>query len=226
MTSIFRYLVGIVGVSICYGQQGSIEGSFNMSKEAQGQMIRFVDVDFRGDLDTQCLTTRFIFSLNRGIVSWRSCQQPITTLSTTKVEYIGITKAAKEVLWLKDLVLEMGVLQDIVRVHYDSQSTLYLVQNMVYHAWTKHINIRFYQIKELVKEGKVQLVKVYTKQNPVDALMKTLSRDSFYKCVVMMDSMDRLDFAATLGYQDEDCRLRCCAPKSLMAKWKAKILAL
>ena len=48
------------------------------------------------------------------------------SLLTTEAEYIGITEAAKEALWLKDLTLEMGLAQETIRVHCDSQSTLLL----------------------------------------------------------------------------------------------------
>ena len=75
---------------------------------------------------------------------WRSCLQSITALSTTEVEYIGITEAAKEALWLKGLALEMGLAWEVVRVHYDSQSALLLAQNSIYHTRMKHIDIRYH----------------------------------------------------------------------------------
>ncbi|XP_073116184.1 uncharacterized protein [Elaeis guineensis] len=58
------------------------------------------------------------------------------------MEYIGVMEVAKEALWLKDLALEMGLAQEVVRVHCNSQSTLLLAQNSVYHARIKHIDIR------------------------------------------------------------------------------------
>ena len=65
-------------------------------------------------------------------------------LSTTEVEYIGITKVEKEALWLKDLALEMDFTQDTIRVHYDSQSALLLAHNFIYYARIKHIDIRYH----------------------------------------------------------------------------------
>ena len=49
-----------------------------------------------------------------------------------------------------------------------------LAQNFIYHACTKHIDIRYHRIKELMEDGKVELVKVHTKENLTDALMKVL----------------------------------------------------
>ena len=62
------------------------------------QMEGFVDTNFGGDVDTRCWTIRFVFSWNRGTVSWSSCLQPITALSTTEVEYIGMMDIEKESL--------------------------------------------------------------------------------------------------------------------------------
>ena len=69
----------------------------------------------------------------------------------------------------------------------DSQSALLLAQNSVYHARMKHIDIRYHQIRDLMEEGEVELVKVHTKENPMDTLTKVLSRDNFQKCVVLME---------------------------------------
>ena len=77
----------------------------------------FMDVNFGGDVDKWWSMIDFIFSLFRGFILWRSCLQPIMVLSTTEVEYIGITEAAKKALWLKDLALEIEFPQDAVRMH-------------------------------------------------------------------------------------------------------------
>ena len=69
-----------------------------MSKEAWGLIGGFVDADFDGDVDIQWSMIGFVFSLFGGLVSWRSCLQPITALSTMEVEYIGVTEVAKEAL--------------------------------------------------------------------------------------------------------------------------------
>ena len=66
-----------------------------------------------------------------------------------------------------------------VILHSDSQSALLLTQNPVYHACTKHIDVRYPRIRELVEEGEVELMNVHTKENLSNALTKVLSRDSF-----------------------------------------------
>ena len=84
-------------------------GYSDMSREAQGLIGSYVDANFGGDVDTRRSTTGYIFSLYGGPISWRSSLQPITALCTTEAEYIKLTEAAKEVIWLKDLLTEMGL---------------------------------------------------------------------------------------------------------------------
>ena len=67
-------------------------------------------------------------------------------MSTTKAEYMAVAEAAKEALWLKGLVKELGLNQGGVQLHCDSQSAIYLAKHQVYHAWTKHIDVRFHKI--------------------------------------------------------------------------------
>ena len=56
-----------------------------------------------------------------------------------------------------------------------------------------------------MEEGEVELVKVHTKENPTNILMKVLPRDSFQKCVTLMYLMDRMELVEALGHQGEDC---------------------
>ena len=65
-----------------------------------------------------------------------------------------------------------------------------------------------------MEEGEVELMKVHTKENQSDALMKVLSKDSFQMCVVRMDLLRRDKFVRTWKHQDGECELKNGAPKS------------
>jgi hypothetical protein len=70
--------------------------------------------------------------------------QSTVAMSTTEVEYMAVAEAAKEGLWLIGLVRELGIQQVGVPLYCDNQSAIYLAKNQVYHARTKHIDVRFY----------------------------------------------------------------------------------
>ena len=118
-------------------------------------------------------------------------------MSTIEVEYIGITKAVKKVLWLRRLIAELGVEQSKITLFNDSWSALLSAQNSVYHARTKHIDMRYHRIRELVKKGKVELMKILTKKNQSNALMKVLPKDNFQMCVARMGLLRRVEFTRT-----------------------------
>ena len=67
LKGVFRYLVGIVGVGIRYGQLGDAEVSSNLTKEAQGLIEGFIDADYGGDVDTHRSTMGFVFSMHGGL---------------------------------------------------------------------------------------------------------------------------------------------------------------
>ena len=72
-----------------------------------------------------------------------------------------------------------------------------MAQNLVYHVRTKYIDVRYHRIRELVEEGEVELMKIHTKENQSDALMKVLPRDSFQRCVAWMGLLRRDEFTRT-----------------------------
>uniref|UniRef100_A0A2N9FLA5 CCHC-type domain-containing protein n=1 Tax=Fagus sylvatica TaxID=28930 RepID=A0A2N9FLA5_FAGSY len=97
------------------------------------------------------------------------------------------TTAAKEALWLKGLVKELGLNQGGVQMHCDSQSAIYLAKNQVYHARTKHIDVRFHKIRELIVTGDIVLEKVHTSENAADMLTKPVTTAKFKHCLDLVN---------------------------------------
>ena len=104
--------------------------------------------------------------------------QSSVALSTTKLEYMAIVEATKESLWLIGLVKELGIQQDGVQLYCDSQSAIYLAKNQMYHARTKHIDVRFHKIRELVSSSELLLEKVHTFENAANMLTKPITTKS------------------------------------------------
>ena len=86
---------------------------------------------------------------------------------------MAVTEAIKEAIWLQGLVADLGVIQEKVTVYYDSQSAIHLAKNQVHHSRTKHIDVRFHFIREILEEGDILLQKISTAENPADMLTKS-----------------------------------------------------
>ena len=102
----------------------------------------------------------FVFLLNGGAISWASKKQSSIALSTTEVEYMGMTQAAKEILWLRTLLDEIGAFKHIApmsTLNGDNQGAIALARNPEYHARTKHIDIQYHFIRELVSTDTIYL---------------------------------------------------------------------
>ena len=76
----------------------------------------------------------------------------------------------KEAVCVQGLLDDLGIDQDLLKINCDSMSAIYLVKNLMYHARTKHIDIIFHFVREILDEGDIELQKIYTKENPIDML--------------------------------------------------------
>ncbi|XP_020243713.1 uncharacterized protein LOC109821972 [Asparagus officinalis] len=81
-------------------------------KQEYEELVAFTDSDYAGDLDDRKSTSGYFFLIGGSAVSWASKKQPIVTLSTTETEYVVATGCAQQVIWLKQVLEEMGSKQD------------------------------------------------------------------------------------------------------------------
>uniref|UniRef100_A0A2N9H753 Reverse transcriptase Ty1/copia-type domain-containing protein n=1 Tax=Fagus sylvatica TaxID=28930 RepID=A0A2N9H753_FAGSY len=147
-------------------------------------VIGYVDADYAGDVDDRKVYYRLsVYTIRKGLICWKSTLQSIIAMSTTEAEYMAVAEAAKEALWLKGLVKELGLNQSGVQMHCDSQSAIYLAKNQVYHSRTKHIDVRFHKIRELIVTGDIVLEKVHTLENAADMLTKPVTTAKFKHCL-------------------------------------------
>ena len=98
--------------------------------------------------------------------------QVVVALSTTKAEYMTTTHARKEAIWLHRLCSGVGLVQQTVRLDCDIQSAIFLAKNPAYHLKTKHIDVPYHFVRDMVEEKKVLLEKVDTLKNVVYSLTK------------------------------------------------------
>ena len=88
MKRIFRYLRGTSDIGLCYGN------------DTECLVAGYSDSDYAGDVDSRRSMTGYVFTLGGSVVSWKATLQHTVTLSTTEAEYMALTEAAKEGIWL------------------------------------------------------------------------------------------------------------------------------
>ncbi|GKD91218.1 hypothetical protein Tco_1366725 [Tanacetum coccineum] len=142
-------------------------------------VIGFVDSDYAKDPDKGRSITSYAFLVQGCVVSWKVTLQHVVALSTTEAEYMTLTEAVKEAIWLKGLLEELGVELNTVVVNCDNQGAIHLSRNYVFHERTKHINVRYHFIREVLEAKTVKVLKVGTEHNAADALTKVVPRLKF-----------------------------------------------
>ena len=83
---------------------------------------------------------------------------------------------------MKRFLQELGLHQKEYVVYCDSQSAIDLSKNTMYHARTKHIDVRYHWIREKIEDGSMQVMKIPISENPSDMMTKVVSRDKFELC--------------------------------------------
>ena len=147
-------------------------------------VVGFVDSDYAGDIDKRRSLTGYLFTLSGSAISWKSTLQSTVALSTTEAEYMAAAEAVKEAIWLRNLVQELGLKQEVNSVVFcDNQSAICLVKNQAYHERTKHIDIKYHFIREAFTERNITVKKVDTADNPADMLTKIVPVNKFKHCL-------------------------------------------
>ena len=127
---ILRYLKGTVYLGLSY------------KKCADGNLIGYSDADWAGDMDDRHSTSGNLFLLAKGAVSWLSKKQATVALSTTEAEYVALSAATQEAIWLRRLLADVGKPhKEPIVVNEDNQGAIAMAKNPVGHARTKHIDI-------------------------------------------------------------------------------------
>ncbi|KAL0410680.1 UNVERIFIED_CONTAM: Retrovirus-related Pol polyprotein from transposon TNT 1-94 [Sesamum latifolium] len=73
----------------------------------------YTDANFQTDKDDYRSQSDYVFIQNGGAISWKSSKQNTVAYSTTKAEYIVVAEAAKEAIWIKNFIFELGVVPSV-----------------------------------------------------------------------------------------------------------------
>ncbi|GKB77841.1 retrotransposon protein, putative, ty1-copia subclass [Tanacetum coccineum] len=96
----------------------------------------------------------------------------VVALSTTEVEYKALTEAVKESIWLKGLLIELGVNLRSEVMNCDNQGAIHLSRNATFHERIKHINVRYHFIREIVESKEIESDKDRSEDNAADCIYK------------------------------------------------------
>nr|GFA93549.1 retrovirus-related Pol polyprotein from transposon TNT 1-94 [Tanacetum cinerariifolium] len=129
----------------------------------------------------------YLMVCTRSDIAYAATLQHVVALSTTEAEYMALTEALKEAIWLRRLLEELGVELNIVAVNCDNQDAIHLSWNHVFHERTKHINVRYHFIREVLGAKTVKILNVGIEHNVANALTKIIPELKLQHCLELLN---------------------------------------
>ena len=122
-----------------------------------------MDSDWVGSAIDRKSNSGCCFNMGSGVTSWFSRKQSCVALSTAKAEYVVSCSTSCETVWLRKLLSNLFDLQfDATCIYCDIHSCVKLLEKPVFHDKSKHIEIKYHYIKDMVQRGVVKLQYVAT----------------------------------------------------------------
>ncbi|CAI7848431.1 unnamed protein product [Closterium sp. NIES-53] len=120
------------------------------------------------------------FTLGSGLISWRSTRSSSVALSSCEAKLYAVTMTAQEARWLSYLLTDLGSPQPCPTLWCDNDSTIHLTKEAVFHGRSKHIELRYYFVRDLVQDGHITVRKIASSDNLADLFTKALHRSNHF----------------------------------------------
>lgn len=160
---VLRYLKGTADIGLVY-------------RPSNESLVGYVDADWAGCPIDRRSYTGYAFLLSNGVISWDSRKQRTVALSSTEAEFMGMSDAAKEAIYLRSFLFQLGFrkLADVKLLN-DNLGALKLAKNHTFHSKTKHIDLRYHFIREAIRNEHFKVEYTPTEEMVADVMTKGLS---------------------------------------------------
>ncbi len=147
----------------------------------------YTDADWAGSVSDRKSTSGYFTFVGGNLVTWRSKKQNVVALSSAEAEFRGIAKGLCELLWLKQLLTEIGFAPSCeMDLFCDNKAAIDISHNPVQHDRTKHVEVDRHFIKQNLETKVVRFPFVKSEDQLADILTKAVCSTSFY------NSLDKL----------------------------------
>jgi hypothetical protein len=151
------------------------------SSIATSDITMFSDSDFAGDRTTRRSCSGNLALRSGGAISWRSKLQRSVTLSTCEAELVALSFATQEAIWLTKLLNDLHIDHEPIVIYEDNAAAIALIRDHRFSERTKHVEIKYFFLREHVALGTLILEYIATSNNPSDIFTKPLGKVLFLK---------------------------------------------
>ncbi|KAH9468237.1 hypothetical protein Pst134EA_033418 [Puccinia striiformis f. sp. tritici] len=161
---LLRYLRGTSTMGIHYTH----------SSDPDEGLCGWADADYATSLVTKKSTSGYVITMYGNPICWSTKKQPVVAQSTTEAEFVAINRCAKQLRWLTNLVLSLHIKIKAPIMKNDNSGAVIISKEAQLNENTKHIEVRFQYVLELVAKKQITVVQVSTHQMIADGLTKPL----------------------------------------------------
>jgi hypothetical protein len=143
----------------------------------------YCDGDYAGDLDTRRSTSGTVSIMNGGPITWNLSTQTVTALASTEAEYMAMSVAMKDILWLRRLWSFIHGLRPSkpTPLYVDNQGAIALSKNPDFRRRSKHIETKYHRLREEQERGELHVMFIPTNEQVADVLTKEFNGPGMVK---------------------------------------------
>lgn len=168
--------------------KGTIDMQLRLYSKDEGDLICYADANWAENRMDRKSNSGYVFFLNGGAIIWQSKKQSTVALSSAEAEIIAFSEATMEILWLKQLLLEINQpIKTPVIIFEDNQSCKKFVENDNISKRMKHIDVKYLFTKDYIEKQIISCQYCPTDAMPADIFTKPLSSIKFKRFREMLN---------------------------------------
>ncbi|KAG8475425.1 hypothetical protein CXB51_032251 [Gossypium anomalum] len=192
---VLRYLIGTMEHGLCFSK-----GQFKLEC--------YCDVDWASSLEDRLSTIGYVVYLGPNPIAWCSKKQAVVSRSSSEVEYRSLTNCVSELLWVRQLLEELGIQVSSSSVVWcDNTSTVSMAANPTHHTRVKHVEIDHHFVREKVLDGSLQINFVPSTNQVADVLTQPITSKHFTEFRNALQVLSSTDKSANLKENGENVRV-------------------
>ncbi|RLM79074.1 putative gag-pol polyprotein [Panicum miliaceum] len=175
--------------------QGTKDYMLTYKKSENLVVVGYSDADFADCVDTKKSTSGYVFTLANGAISWKSSKQSLTAASIMQAEFVACYEAVEQAVWIKGFIPGLRVVDSIskpLKLYCDNKAAVFYASNNKSSGGAKHVDIKFYVVKDRVQDRTIELEHISTKEMLADPLTKGLPPNKFRELIAGMGLLDSL----------------------------------